>query len=61
MDLKVDKIYVGDIFVVVDIMNDLNERIMYLMKNIIKDELMNFFEVNMLYVICRILIRDVIL
>ena len=54
MDPKVDKIYAGDIFAAVDIMNDLNERITYLMKNITKDELINFLEVNTSHIICRI-------
>lgn len=45
LDPKVDKIYAGDIFAAVDIMNDLNERITYLMKNITKDELTNFLEI----------------
>lgn len=51
LDPKVDKIYAGDIFAAVDIMNTLNERVSGLMKNITKDELSNFLEVKRCFII----------
>lgn len=48
LDPKVDKIYAGDIFAAVDIMNILNQQTSGTMKNITKEELTDFLEVRII-------------
>ena len=45
LDPKVDKIYAGDIFVAVDIMDTLNQHISDAMTNVTKRELSDFLQV----------------
>ena len=45
LDPNVDKIYAGDIFVAVDIMDALNQQISVTMTNITKQELSDFLQV----------------
>lgn len=45
LDPKVDKIYAGDIFVAVDIMDTLNQKITVALTNITKQELSDFLQV----------------
>ena len=45
LDPKVDKIYAGDIFVAIDIMDTLNQKITVTMTNITKQELADILQV----------------
>lgn len=45
LDPKVDKIYAGDIFVAVDVMDTLNQQISATMTNVTKQELSDFLQV----------------
>ena len=45
LDPKVDKIYAGDIFVAVDIMDTLNQQISDTVTNVTKQELSDFLQV----------------
>ena len=45
LDPKVDKIYAGDIFVAIDIMDSLNRQISATLTNVTKQELSDFLQV----------------